>query len=78
MIGLQENSSTQSVTKLPNRTREPGLLQTIWAVVRPLDYLETMQERYGDIFLTEIPGFRPQVIISNPQAIQEIFTADSK
>lgn len=78
MIALKENSPQQINTKLPNRTREPGLLQTIWAIVRPLDYLETMQERYGDIFYTEIPGFRPQVMISNPQAIQEIFTADSK
>ncbi|BAY43580.1 cytochrome P450 family protein [Scytonema sp. HK-05] len=78
MIALKENSLQQTANKLPNRTREPGLLQTIWAIVRPLDYLETMQERYGDIFSTDIPGFRPQVIISNPQAIQEIFTADSK
>lgn len=41
-----------------------------------MDYLEAMRERYGDTFLLRSIGFPPAVILSHPQAIQEVFTAD--
>ncbi|MCC5602122.1 cytochrome P450 [Nostoc favosum] len=78
MVILSEKSASQTIIKLPNRPPEPRWLQTIWAILRPINYLETMQKRYGDIFFAPLFGaFPPQVIISNPQAIQEIFTTDS-
>lgn len=76
MSTLTKNSPNQTVTKLPDGPSEPQWFQSIWGVLNPIDYLETMQKRYGDIFLVpSFAGFPPQVIISNPQAIQEIFTA---
>jgi unspecific monooxygenase len=41
--------------------------------------MESCAKRYGDIFTLRIgPVFTPQVFISNPQAIQEVFSTDSK
>jgi unspecific monooxygenase len=41
--------------------------------------MEACTQRYGDIFTLRIgPVFKPQVFISNPQAIQQIFTTDPK
>jgi cytochrome P450 len=46
---------------------------------RPLAFMDACAQRYGDIFTTRVVGnSKPLVFISNPQAIQEIFTADSK
>lgn len=78
MIALQENPQTQPVPKLPDGPKTPKFLQTIRAIFWPLKYLEKTAREYGDIYTTEIAGFPPQVVLSNPQAIQEIFTADPK
>jgi len=48
-------------------------------MAHPLEYMETCAQRYGDIFTLRIgPVFTPQVFISNPQVIQQIFTTDPK
>jgi len=78
MTTLKENTQKPTVTKLPDGPRLPRFIQTLWSLRRPADYLEKMHERYGEIFLAELSGFPRQVLISNPKAIQEIFTADSK
>jgi unspecific monooxygenase len=42
-----------------------------------LEFMETNAKKYGDIFTVRIgPLFTPQVFISNPQAIKEIFTIE--
>lgn len=78
MISIQENFLQQSGNKLPPRIREPKLLQILWGVLQQKDYLEKMSKRYGDIFIGEFAGFPTAAIISHPQGIQEIFTADAK
>ncbi|KAF3885428.1 MULTISPECIES: cytochrome P450 [Nostocales] len=78
MVAFQENSAKHVETKELPKIRESRLLQTIWAIGNPIDYLERMGKRYGDIFLAEFIGFPSQLAISNPQAIQEVFTADAK
>ncbi|GAA6614609.1 cytochrome P450 [Scytonema sp. NUACC26] len=78
MILLQENFLNQSDNNLPPRIREPKLLQIFWGLLQQKDYLETMAKRYGDIFIGEFAGFPSSVVISHPQGIQEIFTADAK
>jgi unspecific monooxygenase len=41
--------------------------------------MEACAQRYGDMFTLRIgPVFTPQVFISNPQAIQEVFNTDPK
>ncbi|MFH7026991.1 MAG: cytochrome P450 [Heteroscytonema crispum UTEX LB 1556] len=78
MIAIEQNSQNKINNQLPVKANKHKLFYTIWAIVKPLDYLQKMQERYGDIFITEFAGLQTQCVISNPQAIQEIFTADSK
>ncbi|AKG24605.1 cytochrome P450 [Calothrix sp. 336/3] len=47
-------------------------------ILRPIYYLETTRKSLGDIFIAEFASFPDQVIISDPEAIQKIFTADAK
>ncbi|MFB8788301.1 MAG: cytochrome P450 [Potamolinea sp.] len=56
----------------------PGLslFTTIQSFANPLEYLEDCSQRYGDTFTGHFPGFPPIVSFSNPQAIQQIFTAE--
>ncbi|MFM2064010.1 MAG: hypothetical protein RLZZ507_3681 [Cyanobacteriota bacterium] len=67
-----------SVVKEPKKPHL-SLLQKIKWITKPVELLETYAQEYGDIFILPIgAGSRPQVLISNPQGIQQIFTADSK
>ena len=65
--------------KLPEGPQTPAWLQMLQWALNPLKFLETCARDYGDIFTTNI-GFnaKSQVIISNPQGIQELFTTDPK
>ncbi|MGL5804221.1 MAG: cytochrome P450 [Xenococcaceae cyanobacterium] len=64
--------------KLPDGPKSPSFIQLFFWIADPLNYLDTCAKRYGDIFTLRIAGFDPLIIISNPQAIQEIFNVDSK
>jgi cytochrome P450 family 110 len=74
---IQEKSTNEITGKLPPGPRANTWFQIAWAIANPLDWLEKTQARYGDMFLSPaFASFPAQVIISNPQAIQEIFAAD--
>jgi unspecific monooxygenase len=61
--------------KLPDTPTRPLLHQIQW-LTQPLEVLETYAQQYGDIFTFPIGiGSKPTVLISNPQGIQEIFSA---
>jgi cytochrome P450 family 110 len=75
MITFKKDDSPQTIAKLPGFQKSKWL-QTIKIVLQPLENLDNLQQRYGDIFYSEFSAFPPQLIISDPQAIQEIFTAD--
>jgi cytochrome P450 len=76
MITIKQNSP--NLTKLPVASHEPQWLQTLRVILQPIENLDRHQELYGDIFISEFAAFPTQVILSNPQGIQELFTADSK
>ncbi|MBW4565274.1 MAG: cytochrome P450 [Mojavia pulchra JT2-VF2] len=78
MIKLKEITSQSNVAKLPNASQKPKWWYTSKVILRPIQTLESSQQKYGDIYYTEFNSFPPQVVISDPQAIQEIFTADPK
>ncbi|MEH2108478.1 cytochrome P450 [Nostoc sp.] len=68
-----------SALKLPNGPKTHPWVQTYQWLTNPLEYMEACAKRYGDIFTLRIgPVFSPQVFISNPQAIQQIFSTDPK
>jgi cytochrome P450 len=62
--------------KLPNSPKALPLIQLIQGIARPFEYLEASAKECGDPFTMRSPGFPATVVFSNPQAIQEIFTAD--
>ena len=57
----------------PTPSRYLRTLRIFKALFRPLDYLQEDTRRYGDIY--QLGRQPPFVVISNPQAIKEIFTA---
>ena len=65
--------------KLPDGPKTAPWLQLIQWIADPLGYMETCAQGYGDVFTVRLGRvFPPLVFVSNPQAIQEIFTADPK
>lgn len=60
---------------LPDGPKTLPFLQLLQWIANPLALLETSQQRYGDPFTLRLGSFAPLVFFSNPQALQEIFTA---
>lgn len=68
-----------SALQLPDGPQTHPWLQTYRWLSSPLEYLEDCAKTYGDIFTLRIgPLFKPQVFVSNPQGIQQIFSTDPK
>jgi cytochrome P450 family 110 len=66
-------------TQLPDGPQAPRWLQKIQYMKDTIAYLESAGQRHGDIFATSVYGnHRAALLISNPQAIQQIFTSDTK
>lgn len=59
-----------------NGPKTPPFVQLIEAIARPTERLDTYAKKYGDVFISKLSGFRPFVLFSHPQAIQQILTAD--
>lgn len=65
--------------KLPEGSKAHPWVQKFQWMTNPLEFMEASTKRYGDIFTLRIgSGSTPQVFISNPQAIQQIFSTDPK
>lgn len=65
--------------KSPNGPKTPALVQLMQWIADPFAFMHNCQERYGDCFTARVgANFRPQVFVSNPQAIEEILTGDTK
>ncbi|WP_088892650.1 cytochrome P450 [Leptolyngbya ohadii] len=64
--------------QLPNCIPSPSWWQLIRWIADPLGFQDQYSRKYGDIFTMWLNPLRPYVLISNPQAIQEIFSQDSK
>ncbi|MEM7556519.1 MAG: cytochrome P450 [Cyanobacteria bacterium P01_A01_bin.84] len=72
------DSNYKSNYKSIPKTPEPFFLHALWCLSNPISYFNSMEKRYGDMYI--IPkffGFPERLVISNPQAIQQIFTTDS-
>lgn len=64
--------------KLPSGPKTLPLLQLIHWIIDPLGFMHSHAKRHGDTFAVKFPSLSPLIFISNPQAIQEIFTSKSK
>src|ERR1019366_4608392 len=63
------------IDKLPPGPRMPVLLQTLGFWSRPTGFLERCRSRYGTPFTIRLFGQAPFVMISDPEAIKELFQA---
>ncbi|MCH4905821.1 cytochrome P450 [Cylindrospermopsis raciborskii CHAB3438] len=61
--------------KLPGESQTPRFLQRINWVFNPVQLMEKSAQAYGDFFTLKLSSQEPIVFISNPQAIQQIFTS---
>ncbi len=63
--------------QLPNGPQTHPWLQTLEWMKDPLGFMDKYTQQYGDMFTVTLgPVFKPQVFISDPQAIQQILTTD--
>ena len=61
--------------QLPDGPKDSAVLQTLKWLTDPLEFLEACANRYGDIFTLRIgPAFKPQVVVTNPQGLQQFFS----
>jgi len=61
---------------LPNGPQSPSFVQTLKFILNPMAFTEACAKRYGDIFTLRLKT--PVVVVSNPQALQQILTSDTK
>ena len=62
---------------LPDGPRTPPTLQVIQWLARPLSFMRSCRDRYGDCFTTHLGArMSPAAVFSNPQALQIILTND--
>ena len=64
--------------KLPYTVPMSPLRQLINWIARPYDFLDDCARSYGDTFTMKLMGFPHCVMLSDPQAISEIFAIDAK
>ncbi|AUT03481.1 cytochrome P450 [Nostoc sp. CENA543] len=77
MTTTLEKPTNQIPSQFRVKTFVPKWLQTLRVINNPMYYLNSRRQKYGDMFISEFSGFPSLLIISNPQAIQELFTADA-
>ncbi|WP_414624340.1 cytochrome P450 [Calothrix sp. CCY 0018] len=66
-----------STSKLPPGPQNRFLLGKFQSIIKPLETLEKQARIYGDIFMISVgPSNTPQVVVSNPEGIEQIFTAN--
>lgn len=63
--------------QLPQGPPTPAWFQTIQTITRPFEFLEESAQSYGDTFTLRFFG-DSYVVLSHPQALQELLTADPK
>ncbi|BAZ45271.1 cytochrome P450 [Chondrocystis sp. NIES-4102] len=70
-------TSPANKNKLPPTVKTPGIITIIQALLDQFGTLEKYQQKYGELFYSPKSSlFPPNVIFSNPKAIEQVFTAD--
>ena len=61
---------------IPTTEKSFTPLLNLYSAFRPLEFIEEYTKKYGDLYRMKVPGNYPVIVVSNPQAIEEIFTSD--
>ncbi|MHC5723004.1 MAG: cytochrome P450 [Nostoc sp.] len=65
--------------KLPNGPQTPAVVQMLRWIVSPMSFMEACAKSYGEIFTFRLDkNLPPIIIVSNPQAQEQILTNDTK
>jgi hypothetical protein len=69
----------KTTMKIPDGPKTPRWLQKIQWTMDSLSFMDAAVQRYGDIFNAPVIGNTATVLlVSNPQALQQIFSSDTK
>jgi cytochrome P450 len=60
---------------LPPGPKQPRLVQTVGWMTRPGPFMKRMRDRYGDAFTLRIQNEGTWVLMSDPAAVKQVFTA---
>ncbi len=63
---------------LPPGPPYPRAVQTLGWVKRPMPFMERCRERYGDAFTLRIAHECTWVLLSDPEAVKQVFTGDPR
>ena len=69
-------TSSLKPPKIPTGPKTHPFIQTITSIFAPFKSLEVNYQKYGDIYSGKAMEFASFVVLSNPQAIQQVLTAD--
>ena len=64
------------LTEIPPGPRLPRPVQTLAWLTRPGPFMERCRIRYGDTFTIRIASEGTWVLMSDPEAVRQIFTGD--
>jgi cytochrome P450 len=65
----------KAASELPPGPRAPAIVQLVATWTRPVGSLQRLRRRYGNRFTIRLPLQPPLVMVGDPDAIKEIFTA---
>src|SRR3954468_8565792 len=63
---------------LPPGPRMPRAVQTLGWIARPMPFMEQCRDRYGDAFTLRIAQEGTWVLLSDPEAVKQVFTGDPR
>ena len=69
---------TVESTQLPNLVPTSRFKNLLDWLGRPYAFLDKCAQQYGDLFTIHLFGFQPLVLLSDPQAVKEIFAMDAQ
>lgn len=65
------------IRSLPDGPRAPAALQLLRYSLAPLPFLEACARRHGDPFTVRFAGYGTFVMLSDPEAVHDVFRADA-
>jgi cytochrome P450 family 138 len=75
-VATAPRAAPAPVRGLPPGPRAPVVFQTAAILLRQREYMERQRRRFGAVFTLRIAGFDHMVVLSEPELIKQVFTAD--
>jgi cytochrome P450 len=76
-MGTEASAPPVVVAGLPPGPRMPSAMQALGWALRPLALLERSTRRHGELFTLRVRPGRPWVVLTDPEHVKRVFTADA-